>query len=49
VIVPATKRLAVLDPASGEYDAVFRRYLVAEIFLAAVVVAAIFVMAVKPG
>jgi len=49
VIVPATKRLAALDPASGEYDTVFRRYLVAEIFLAVVVLLAIFVMAVKPG
>ena len=49
VIVPATRRLAALGPDTPEYDAVFRRYLVAEVFLAAVVVAAIFTMAVQPG
>jgi uncharacterized membrane protein len=49
VIVPATKHLAALAPDSPEYAAVFRRYLTAEIFLAAVVVAAIFMMAVQPG
>jgi hypothetical protein len=48
VIVPATKRLAALDPASGEYDAVFRRYLAAEIFLAVIVLLAIVAMAAKP-
>jgi uncharacterized membrane protein len=48
VIVPATKALAALDPASPEYDRTFRRYLNAEIFLAAVVLAAIFAMAAKP-
>ena len=35
VIVPATKRLAELDPAGAEYDRVYRRYLTAEIFLGA--------------
>jgi hypothetical protein len=49
VIVPATKHLAALAPDSPEYAAVFRRYLIAEIFLAAVVVAGIFMMAVQPG
>ncbi len=35
-------------PANG-YARVYRRYLTAEIILAAVVVAAIFTMAVQPG
>jgi hypothetical protein len=48
VIVPATKALAGLDPASAEYDRTFRGYLYAEIFLALVVLAAIFAMAAKP-
>jgi hypothetical protein len=49
VIVPATKQLGTLAPDTPVYAAVFRRYLVAEIFLAAVVLLAIFVMAAKPG
>jgi hypothetical protein len=49
VIVPATRSLAVLAPDGDEYARVFRRYLIAEIFLAAVVLLAIFVMAAKPG
>ena len=49
VIVPATKRLAALDPDSRRVRRdVFRRYLAAEIFLAAVVLLAIFAMAAKP-
>jgi len=49
VIVPATKALAGLAPDSAEYAAVYRRYLTAEVFLAAVVALAIFAMAAKPG
>jgi hypothetical protein len=49
VIVPATRQLAALGPETPEYDSVFRRYLYAEIFLAVVVLLAIFVMAVQPG
>jgi hypothetical protein len=49
VIVPATRDLGALDPAGAQYARLFRRYLVAEVFLALVVLAAIFVMAVKPG
>jgi hypothetical protein len=48
VIVPATKRLSGLEPASEEYASVFRRYMLAEVTLGALVLIAIFVMAVKP-
>jgi len=48
VIVPATRRLAALDPASGEYATVFRRYMTAEIGLGVIVLATIFAMAAKP-
>jgi hypothetical protein len=48
VIVPATRRLAGLDPGGAEYAHVFRRYMTAEIGLGAIVLVAIFVMAVKP-
>jgi len=48
VVVPATQRLSQLDPASAEYDRVYRRYLVAETLLAALVLIAIFFMAAKP-
>jgi hypothetical protein len=48
VVVPAVRRLAVLDPASAEYDRVYRRYMASETFLGAVVLVAIFVMAAKP-
>ena len=48
VIVPATRRLADLEPASEEYATLFRRYMAAEIALGAVVLIAIFTMAVKP-
>jgi hypothetical protein len=48
VIVPSTKRLAALAPDSAVYDAVYRRYMAAEVALAAVVLIAIFVMAAKP-
>jgi hypothetical protein len=49
VIVPATRALAALPPDGAPYARVFRRYLIAEIFLAAVVLAAIAIMAIKPG
>jgi hypothetical protein len=48
VIVPATRALARLDPASAEYDTTYRRYLAAETFLGAIVLLAIFTMAAKP-
>ena len=48
VIVPALKRLAILDPASSDYAAVYRRYMTAESLLGAVVLLTIFVMAAKP-
>ena len=48
MIVPATKRLAGLEPAGDEYARVFRRYLTAEIALGALVLIAIFAMAAKP-
>jgi hypothetical protein len=48
VVVPAVKRLAVLDPASADYAAVYRRYMAAETFLGAVVLITIFCMAAKP-
>jgi hypothetical protein len=48
VIVPALKRLAVLDPVSPDYAAVYRRYMTAESFLGAIVVLTIFSMAAKP-
>ena len=48
VVVPAVRQLAALDPASAEYDRVYRRYLASESFLGVVVVLAIFVMAAKP-
>ena len=48
VIVPATRRLAGLEPASDEYARVFRRYMTAEVALGAVVLIAIFAMAAKP-
>jgi hypothetical protein len=46
VIVPSTKRLAGLDPVSSEYARVYRRYMTAEVLLGALVLVAIFVMAV---
>jgi len=49
VIVPASRDLGALDPASDPYARLFRRYLIAEIFLAAVVLLTIVAMAVKPG
>jgi hypothetical protein len=48
VIVPALKRLALLDPASNEYAAVYRRYMTAESLLGAVVLLTIFAMGAKP-
>jgi hypothetical protein len=48
VVVPAVRELAALDPASAEYDRVYRRYMVAETFLGVVVLVTIFVMAAKP-
>jgi len=48
VIVPATKRLAALEPSCEEYARVFRRYMTAEVALGALVLIATFVMAVKP-
>ena len=48
IIVPSTKRLATLTPNTPDYDAVYRRYLTAEIILAAVVILTIFAMAAKP-
>jgi hypothetical protein len=48
VVVPAVKRLAVLDPASADYARVYRRYMAAETFLGAVVLITIFCMAAKP-
>ena len=48
VVVPAVRQLAALDPASAEYNRVYRRYLASETFLGVVVVLAIFVMAAKP-
>ena len=48
VVVPAVRQLAALDPASAEYDRVYRRYMASETFLGVVVLAAIFVMAAKP-
>ena len=48
VVVPAVRQLAALDPASAEYDRVYRRYLASETFLGVVVVLAIFVMAATP-
>jgi uncharacterized membrane protein len=48
VVVPAVRALAALDPASAEYDRVYRRYMTAETFLAVVVLVTIFVMAAKP-
>jgi hypothetical protein len=48
VIVPATRRLAALEPASDEYASVFRRYMRAEVALGGVVLIAIFAMAAKP-
>jgi hypothetical protein len=48
VVVPALRRLAALDPASAEYDAVYRRYLASETFLGAIVLLTIFAMAAKP-
>ncbi len=48
VVVPALKRLAALDPAGAEYEAVYRRYMRAETFLGALVLVALFSMAAKP-
>jgi hypothetical protein len=48
VVVPALRQLAALDPASADYDRVYRRYMTAETFLGAVVLIAIFAMAAKP-
>jgi uncharacterized membrane protein len=48
VVVPALRRLTTLDPASAEYDRVYRRYMASESFLGAVVLVTIFVMAAKP-
>jgi hypothetical protein len=48
VIVPALKRLTVLDPVSSQYGAVYRRYMTAESLLGAVVLLTIFAMAAKP-
>ncbi len=48
VVVPAVKRLAVLEPSAGEYAAVYRRYMAAEAFLGIVVLVTIFAMAAKP-
>jgi hypothetical protein len=57
LIVPASRRMAELARAdveagvtwSAEYDRVYRRYMVAEVGLGAVVLIAIFFMAAKPG
>jgi hypothetical protein len=48
IVVPALKRLAALDPATGDYAAVYRRYMTAESVLGIVVLLAIFAMAAKP-
>ncbi len=48
VIVPATRRLAGLEPAGSEYARVYRRYMAAEILLGVIVLFAIFFMAAKP-
>jgi hypothetical protein len=48
VIVPATRRLAALEPAGSEYARVYRRYMTAEILLGVVVLLAILFMAAKP-
>ncbi len=48
VVVPAVKRLAVLDPSTAEYAAVYRRYMAGESFLGIVVLLTIFAMAAKP-
>jgi uncharacterized membrane protein len=48
VVVPAVRDLSALDPASADYDRVYRRYMVAETFLGLVVLVTIFVMAAKP-
>ncbi len=48
VVVPAVKRLAVLEPSAGEYATVYRRYMAAEAFLGIVVLVTIFAMAAKP-
>jgi uncharacterized membrane protein len=48
VVVPALRRLAALEPGSAEYDVAYRRYMVSETFLGAVVLATIFAMAAKP-
>jgi hypothetical protein len=48
VVVPAVRALAGLDPASAEYDRVYRRYLRAEGFLGIVVLLTVFAMAAKP-
>ncbi len=37
VVVPALRQLAALDPASAEYERVYRRYMASETFLGAVV------------
>lgn len=47
-VAPASKRLAELDVAGPEYDALFRRYLRVEMLLGATVLLAIFFMATKP-
>jgi hypothetical protein len=49
VIVPASRDLGALDPAGEPYARLFRRYLIAEILLAGVVILTIVAMAVKPG
>jgi hypothetical protein len=51
VIVPATRRLAELaleDVRGAAYAALYRRYMTAEVLLAGLVLAAVFVMAAKP-
>jgi uncharacterized membrane protein len=48
VVVPAVRDLAGLDPASAEYERVYRRYMLSETFLGLVVLVTIFVMAAKP-
>jgi uncharacterized membrane protein len=48
VVVPALRRLAALEPGSGEYDRHYRRYLASEAFLGAIVLLTVFAMAAKP-
>ena len=53
-IVPSTRRLADLagregGSSSAEYAALYRRYMTVEVVLGLLVVAAVFVMAAKPG